>query len=240
MKKILKHLRKRWLGYGLETLVVVNGVLIALGLNNWNEDRKLKIETNEFVERLINDIQTDTMAINFAMTVRNNAIAEIDTYFEFFDAGKSTLEAYVDSSSHVNNQLYRYFPVNFTFEEMKSSGNLNLLTSDQQQCLRHLASLQRTAQLIDDKLMEAYYQDANEERKYFPRRYQTATTDFYDILGMKQSPATLTQGLLHRHNRFASLRIYHAVAKNNGIGIIEKSIEALNILEQSPKTDKMD
>ena len=43
MKKIIKHLRKRWLRYGLETLIVVNGVLIAFALNNWNEGRKKEV-----------------------------------------------------------------------------------------------------------------------------------------------------------------------------------------------------
>ena len=42
MKKILKHFKKNWYRYGLETLVVIVGVLIAFALNDWNEEKKAR------------------------------------------------------------------------------------------------------------------------------------------------------------------------------------------------------
>ena len=43
MKKIIEHLRENWIKHGFETLYVIVGILVALGLNNWNEKRKDRI-----------------------------------------------------------------------------------------------------------------------------------------------------------------------------------------------------
>ena len=60
MKIILTHLKSEWYKYGLETLVVIVGVLIAFALNDWNESRKERIEETrvlaEIQDVLSNDI----------------------------------------------------------------------------------------------------------------------------------------------------------------------------------------
>ena len=43
-RKHTSHLKTNWFGYALDTVVVIIGILIALGLNNWNEQRKNKTE----------------------------------------------------------------------------------------------------------------------------------------------------------------------------------------------------
>lgn len=232
MHKILEHLKQEWWKYGLETIVVVIGVLIALGLSNWNEHRKSEIHAREFAERLIKDIRLDTTEINQSMKLRNSTIEEIDGYFNFFNSGKATIEAYIDSSEKVIWELYRYFPINYTFEEMQSSGSLNLLSSELQQSLVRLANAQELAQLKDEKLMEAFYWDQQKLREFFPRKPKDHQ-NFYTILGMKEDPYTLSQGLLHRHNMFMSLRVYHSVAIRSGEDIILKSVEVLESLEKS-------
>ncbi|MGB5404725.1 MAG: hypothetical protein WBN13_12185 [Robiginitalea sp.] len=41
LNRLFSHLKKSWYSYLLEVIVVVLGILIALALDNWNEDRKL-------------------------------------------------------------------------------------------------------------------------------------------------------------------------------------------------------
>ena len=40
MKEIINHLKSEWWKYGLETIVVIVGILVAFSLDNWNENRK--------------------------------------------------------------------------------------------------------------------------------------------------------------------------------------------------------
>ena len=44
MNAIIKHLKDNWIRHGFETLVVTVGILAAFILNNWNEERKDRIQ----------------------------------------------------------------------------------------------------------------------------------------------------------------------------------------------------
>ena len=70
MKRIIDHLKENWIKYGFETLVITAGILLAFGLNNWNENRKvtlLKIETLKQVQR---DLEADS--VEFLATVETH------------------------------------------------------------------------------------------------------------------------------------------------------------------------
>ena len=47
-----------------EIVLVVIGILIALQINNWNEERKENLKAKGYVEKLINDLVADTLSIN--------------------------------------------------------------------------------------------------------------------------------------------------------------------------------
>ncbi len=76
-----------------EIALVVIGILIALSVNNWNEERKLKIETKKYIQRLISDIESDTTNIHNGMKVRNETIINIKAYFDFFDTTRHLLKS---------------------------------------------------------------------------------------------------------------------------------------------------
>jgi len=63
MRKILDHLKKKWIGYGFETLVVIAGIYGAFSLNNWNEDRKNQILEINIYEELYGSLRTDSIQL---------------------------------------------------------------------------------------------------------------------------------------------------------------------------------
>jgi hypothetical protein len=67
MKKILKHFKKNWYRYGLETLVVVMGVLIAFSLNNWNEQGKENKNEQKVLASLLQDFQHNLINLDHAL-----------------------------------------------------------------------------------------------------------------------------------------------------------------------------
>jgi len=89
--KITKHLRKNWFKYGLETLVVVVGVLGAFSLNNWNEYRKDRAKESELLlqiqdnirrnmDELVQELNTgDTMVVGSMKRILR-AIEDPDVY----------------------------------------------------------------------------------------------------------------------------------------------------------------
>ena len=58
-----------------EIVLVVVGILIALSINNWNEDRKGRINQVKFLNNLRNEIQLDTLVIG-ELTLDYNRINE--------------------------------------------------------------------------------------------------------------------------------------------------------------------
>ena len=120
----------KYLFYAMgEILLVMIGILLALQVNNWNEDRKSLQLADSYKQRLINDLEKDTFLINELFTTANYTADRIQQYFDFFQGARYTLDQVVDSSlAAISLTPYaRYVPVNHTFQEMQSSGKLNLL-----------------------------------------------------------------------------------------------------------------
>jgi len=130
MKKILKHLRKKWLWYGLETLVVVIGVLIAFLLSSWNENRK---ERKEEVKILT--------ALHAEITENQKQIDEIiKIHSELADQTKELLglikpDATEISSSRFNEIVIgimspiKYEPTLGVLNGIISSGDLSIISN---------------------------------------------------------------------------------------------------------------
>lgn len=56
MKRILQTLSQKWPEYFIEGVVIIASILIAIALENWNEDLQEKEEQQTLVAALINDL----------------------------------------------------------------------------------------------------------------------------------------------------------------------------------------
>jgi hypothetical protein len=112
-----------------EIILVVIGILIALSINNWNENRKNRISESEYYCKLLADFELD----------RQN-IAELYKESEFkIEISKRLLldlnNKDKDKPYLLNNYLQalrtnEFVPSKVAIKEITSSGKLNLLTND--------------------------------------------------------------------------------------------------------------
>ncbi len=119
---------KRSPGFVAEFFVIVVGVLAALGVDafvDWLEDRELE---EEYIERLLADVEYDLAEIEFAASLAEAAIAQLDVLsdeerFAAVDDDELLSIAYVAGHSR---QIDRS---RSTFDEMIFSGRLRVIRS---------------------------------------------------------------------------------------------------------------
>lgn len=131
-KKLLDdgHLNKYfWYAFG-EVFLVVIGILIALQINNWNIERQLRNEEIKYLKNLKSDMQTTIRLLeeNIGFTQNNiettalltamSEQGEVDNIYVFIDAMFTTMTS------------MNFTPNQSTFEEMKSSGKLSIISNE--------------------------------------------------------------------------------------------------------------
>jgi hypothetical protein len=118
-----------WLAVGIELLVVVAGVFIALQVSNWNDDRKEAARGREYLQRLHDDMAQDVANLDaisgFWTRVRDysgGAVGYAEQGVLVHGSAWKTLLAYYQAS-----QVWPYRKHDVTFQEIQSSGDLLLI-----------------------------------------------------------------------------------------------------------------
>jgi hypothetical protein len=112
-----------------EIVLVVIGILIALSINNWNENRKNKLTESEYYCKLLADFELDRQNIAVLYKESQHKIATSKRLLlELNNKNK-------DKSYLLNNYLEAlrtnaFVPSKVAMTDIVSSGKLNLLTND--------------------------------------------------------------------------------------------------------------
>ncbi len=118
----------KYLKYAIgEIILVVIGILIALQINNWNEDRKERILENNILDKISINIQDDINQYNKILTAENNARVKIDSFLLIirnpFDYKTSDLDGYYKSLWY----FQRFTPNESAMTNLISSGKINII-----------------------------------------------------------------------------------------------------------------
>ncbi|WP_133085484.1 DUF6090 family protein [Winogradskyella aurantia] len=122
------HQTGRYLKYAVgEIILVVIGILIALSISDWNENRKNILSEKRYLNDLIQDLKNDAIMLN-----------QINIFLESKSASKTKIEPLLDGHKvdidsidyHFTIQWAvrnRFTPTSITIEELKNSGKLNII-----------------------------------------------------------------------------------------------------------------
>jgi Family of unknown function (DUF6090) len=121
----------KYLRYAIgEILLVVIGILIALQVNNWNENRKEHLIEIKYLKNLKHDLQSDSTDLVYYKNIR---VGQANAARELIELAKTKNVSDVfklDSLYTTVGIWWEFIPNNNTFEELRSSGNLKLLRND--------------------------------------------------------------------------------------------------------------
>ncbi len=113
-----------------EILLVVVGILLALQINNWNEDKKNESLQLNYVKGLISDLEYDIRAYAIGIGEIEAQRTSTDALLLCYRDGKTLPDSIL--IEHITNigLISRFSHRNTVMEDMKSAGRLNLITND--------------------------------------------------------------------------------------------------------------
>ena len=127
-KLFLEGKVSRYIGYALgEILLIVVGILIALNIQNWNQNRLDRIEEREILERLYNEMERNKQRLLAASERIVGSLERVDRVIAVFNG--APLEdniAFLDDVANLVRFDFRR-QVNATYVELLSSGDFGLI-----------------------------------------------------------------------------------------------------------------
>lgn len=119
----------RYFKYAIgEIVLVVIGILIALQINNWNEERKENAKINTYLKSMLVDLNNDITRIDRMIEILEN---QIKTNSSIFHSEKYKTQPIDSTVSTITSYFYDYKIVDQTFQKIKNSGLANQLGSEE-------------------------------------------------------------------------------------------------------------
>ena len=131
-----------------EIILVVIGILIALQINNWNENRKTDIIKQSYYAQIIFDLDKETKNIEERVLFLDSCIVSVDNYFEQMkQPNLDTSQILVELLKVRFTFHYLSFNAN-TIESLVSTGEIKLLPKNIRNAL---IELKRKQDLISSR-----------------------------------------------------------------------------------------
>jgi hypothetical protein len=112
-----------------EIILVVFGILIALQINNWNEDQKTRKRELIYLENIKTDLLLNIEELSNFIDARKSNIASCEQVLKYFNGD---LELDLDDFNRHSLSIMIWFPLNQhdnSYQELLNSGNLAILSA---------------------------------------------------------------------------------------------------------------
>jgi len=158
-----------WFAVLIEIVVVMVGLMLAFQLDDWVEQRGERQKEAEYVQRLIDDLEADVDAIQFAIDLASLRLRLADLLMEVSRNPEAATSRPVEFLGAVNQAAYTYTPslTSHTFEDLRSTGNMRLI--------------------LDQELKDAlydYYGFDQGQRQYRPLQFANEHRHFELVAGV--------------------------------------------------------
>jgi len=122
----------KYLKYAIgEILLVVIGILIALGINNWNSTRLDKNKGLEILNVIVDELESNQQYLSMLMLVEEKKLASSTKLAKYFGSPPPLID--VDSFYHWSELLSDippFSPINTNLLSIINAGQLELVTND--------------------------------------------------------------------------------------------------------------
>lgn len=121
-----------------EIILVVIGILIALQINNWNENKKIEAVKNTNYLNLLEDLRTDLIHIDKKVDELNYGIALYNDYLKTYKTPNLTMKDVLNNQNKLDFITTTVRFENSTIESLENTGEIKLIPSDLRKKLTEL------------------------------------------------------------------------------------------------------
>ena len=138
-----KNKTGKYLKYAIgEVFLVMIGILLALQVNNWNENRKLESKTQDYYIQLLEDLKNDIEFVENTIKESNNYLKEYEMYTKSYNKDLLTPIQVYEQISKLNILSVQLSFNTSTLESLQNSGDVGLIPSNIRNRLLDLIRLQ--------------------------------------------------------------------------------------------------
>jgi Family of unknown function (DUF6090) len=206
---MVKNNTGKYLKYAIgEIVLVVIGILIALQVNNWNQERKSKKEGSRILQELYIEFSDNRTVLKERILVIENANQSIITLLNFINKEKETiLNVNLDSLISSSLKYGNYNPSNSTIQELIGSGKLNLIDS---KLLKK--NLYDWLQLLKDSDEDFKNQDQQATTfvvPYLNKQISMKNLNMYNNIGIKEESQLFSKDYYNMFHDLEFENLYH-------------------------------
>ena len=225
-----------------EVLLVVLGILIALQIDNWNEDRKLRSLTHSYLENIKDDLIADSTYLEDLQEGGNYWGTRMEANYSYYHQEQWTIHQIVDSCLNTGFQFFSYIPIDHTFQDMLTSGKSSLLSEELRMRLSRLQQDQELLVIITENIVNDMKINVHEVEKYWileeSHYFRDFIAPFRQSAGRRSSSYLepgenqLREGLKYHHNIFTWSYKIIGYIQSMGQDIQEQSSEIIRIIDR--------
>ena len=152
MIQLFRKIRQRQLGvnkigkyllYAIgEILLVVIGILIAVAINNRNEQKKRDAQLDTYKAGLVQELKQDIANLNQSKESLLRKRKSINHYLEYYNTENPATNILLERLDSVNTSKSAFYTVTYTIEDLIATGNLSLFPKDEKEAILRLKNLQ--------------------------------------------------------------------------------------------------
>ena len=173
MINFFRRIRQQLLGEGKtgkyfkyaigEILLVMIGILLALQVNNWNEERKSDQSQYNYLSRLYEDLSSDSIYLQTRIKKAQKYINDTRDYIKQSYDHQGSFDEYLRVRSFLRFDTEEFEPQNIVFNELQNTGTINLIKN--LTLKESIISLYHDYELVSNHITEINYFSTRELSK---------------------------------------------------------------------------
>ena len=125
-----------------EILLVVIGILIAVAINNRNEQKKLDVQLETYRTSLVEELEQDIINLNRSKEALLGKRKSIFNYVNYYNKENPEAHVLLQKIDSINWSKSAFYTNTYTIEDLITTGNLSLFPKKEKHAILKLKNLQ--------------------------------------------------------------------------------------------------